>query len=92
MKKPVLFIRLSDSLEKKFQTIRTQTSVNLGKRVSKNKLIVSLIEERYAKITEEDPSPQSCETEMGEADELETPASELDTPPLETCTSEAHSA
>lgn len=88
-KKLVLFIRLPDDIEEKFRIIRTQHAVHQGKPITKNKMIIHLIQERYESLT--DPSPRSSETEMAIADEPQTLASELDTPHPETCTSEVHS-
>lgn len=88
MKKPVLFIRLPDEVEEKFQKIRTNHAVNRGKPITKNKMIIHLIQQSYESLT--GPSQQSCGTETATADEPRTLASELDTPHPETCTSEAH--
>jgi hypothetical protein len=91
-KKPVLFIRLPDDVETKFQQLRTRIGTDRGKPITKNDLIVHLIEERFDTIKTASPSQQSSETEKVEAAERQTLASVLDTPPQETCTSEAHSA
>lgn len=88
MKKPVLFIRLPDDVEAKFQKIRTNHAVNRGKPITKNKMIIHLIQQSYESLT--GPSQQSCGTVTEVADEPQTLASELDTPHPETCTSEAH--
>lgn len=88
-KKTVLFVRLPDEVEAQFQSIRKKLGVQKGKPIKRNNLVIRLIQDRYNELT--DPSQRSCGTEMEEAAEPQTPASELDTPPPETCTSEAHS-
>lgn len=91
-KKPVLFIRLPDDVESKFQDLRTRIGTDRGKPITKNDLIVHLIEERFKSLTKASPSQQSSETVKVATAEPQTLASELDTPPPETCTSEARSA
>ena len=89
-KKTVLFIRLSDEIETKFETLRTRIGIKRGKPINKNDLIVNLIEDRFNEITA-GPLPQSSETATVEAAEPQTLASVLDIQPPETCTSGVHS-